>query len=305
MSLPDDYLQYPRRRYGMDQDWYDWRSHFTLPARPWPNGARLAIWISTALEFFPLNPTGKPFKAPGSMVTPYPDLRHYTTRDYGNRVAVYRLLRLFRDLGLRTSFAVNAAVADRYPVLIDDVLAGGHELIAHGVDMDRLHHGGLAVEEEGALIDQSLAALERPSGRRPRGWLSPARCESAQTPALLAARGVEYLCDFVNDELPYPFRTASGELTAMPLSFELSDRQILIDYHHSEDEYAQQVLDQFERLDAESSQYGRRILSLPLTPYIAGLPYRIGMLREVLTHLASRSDVWFASGEQILDAWRS
>jgi allantoinase len=180
------------------------------------------------------------------MVTPYPDLRHYTTRDYGNRVGVYRLLRLFRDLGVQTSFAVNAAVAERYPQLVEDVLAGQHELIAHGVDMDRLHHGGLSDADEGALIDQSLAALQRLSGRRPRGWLSPARSESAQTPQLLAERGVEYLCDFVNDELPYPFRTTAGELTAMPLSFELSDRQILIDYHHSEDEYAQQVLDQFE-----------------------------------------------------------
>jgi allantoinase len=305
MSLPDDYLQYPRRRHGMDQDWYDWRSHFALPAQPWPNGACVAIWISTALEFFPLNPTGKPFKAPGSMVTPYPDLRHYTTRDYGNRVGVYRLLRLFRDLGVQTSFAVNAAVAERYPQLVEDVLAGQHELIAHGVDMDRLHHGGLSDADEGALIDQSLAALQRLSGRRPRGWLSPARSESAQTPQLLAERGVEYLCDFVNDELPYPFRTTAGELTAMPLSFELSDRQILIDYHHSEDEYAQQVLDQFEVLNAESRQYGRRILSLPLTPYITGLPYRIGMLREVLTHLAAQRDVWFATGEQLLDAWRA
>jgi peptidoglycan/xylan/chitin deacetylase (PgdA/CDA1 family) len=304
MSLPDDYLQYPRRRPGMDQDWYDWRAHFSLPAQTWPNGARVAIWISTALEFFPLNPTGKPFKAPGSMVTPYPDLRHYTTRDYGNRVGVYRLLRLFRDLGVQTSFAVNAAVAERYPQLVQDVLAGQHELIAHGVDMDRLHHGGLGAADEGALIDQSLAALERISGKRPRGWLSPARSESAQTPQLLAERGIEYFCDFVNDELPYPFRTAAGELTAMPLSFELSDRQILIDYHHSEDEYAQQVRDAFDVVYAESERHGRRILSLPLTPYIVGLPYRIGMLRELLRDIASRTGVWFASGDQLLDAWQ-
>lgn len=304
MSLPADYLQYPRRRYGMDQDWYDWRSHFAIPKQAWPNGARVAIWISTALEFFPLNPTGKPFKAPGSMVTPYPDLRHYTTRDYGNRVGVYRLLRLFSDLGIRGSFAVNAAVAERYPVLIEDVLAGQHELIAHGVDMDRLHHGGLNAVAEGALIDQSLAALKSVSGRSPRGWLSPARSESAQTPQLLAERGIEYLCDFVNDELPYPFRTASGELTAMPMSFELSDRQILLDYHHSEDEYSQQLLDQFERLQSESREYGRRILSVPLTPYITGLPYRIGALRKVLTQLAAQPGVWFATGEQLLDAWR-
>ena len=27
-------------------------------------------------------------------------------------------------------------------------------------------------------------------------------------------------------------------------------------------------------------------------------------LREVLTHLAAQRDVWFATGEQLLDAWR-
>jgi hypothetical protein len=34
-------------------------------------------------------------------------------------------------------------------------------------------------------------------------------------------------------------------------------------------------------------------------------PYRVGILREVLTHLAAQRDVWFATGEQLLDAWRS
>ncbi|MCC7198944.1 MAG: polysaccharide deacetylase, partial [Gammaproteobacteria bacterium] len=60
MTLPSDYLEYPRRRYDMDNDWYRWRPHFAIPAQPWPNGARVALWLSTSLEFFPLNPTGKP-----------------------------------------------------------------------------------------------------------------------------------------------------------------------------------------------------------------------------------------------------
>jgi peptidoglycan/xylan/chitin deacetylase (PgdA/CDA1 family) len=304
VTLPNEYLQYPRRRYGMDQDLYAWRNHFAIPPKPWPNGARVAVWLCTQLEFFPLNPSGKPFKAPGSMVTPYPDLRHYTTRDYGNRVGVQRLLRLCDSLGVRTSFAVNSEVFARYPSLARDVVAAGHEVIAHGVDMDRLHHGGLDEAAEEALVKQSLDTLRTITKQPVRGWLSPARSESVRTPALLARHGVEYLCDFVNDELPYEFATPAGKLQALPLSFEMSDRQILIDYHHSEDEYAQQVRDAFDVVYAESERHGRRILSLPLTPYIVGLPYRIGMLRELLRDLASRPGVWFASGDQLLDAWQ-
>ena len=42
MTLPQDYLEYPLRRHGMDHDWYPWRNHFSIPAHAWPNGARLA-----------------------------------------------------------------------------------------------------------------------------------------------------------------------------------------------------------------------------------------------------------------------
>ena len=44
-------------------------------------------------------PTRKPVKLPGSMTMPYPDLRHYTLRDYGNRVGAFRLLDRFADAG--------------------------------------------------------------------------------------------------------------------------------------------------------------------------------------------------------------
>ncbi len=304
MSLPDDYLEYPWRRHGMDHDRYTWAHGFERPRVEWPGGKRVALWVVPALEFFPLNPTGQPFKAPGSMVTPYPDFRHYTTRDYGNRVGIYRLLKVFDSLGIPASVAVNAAVAERYPVLLEDVVARGHEVIAHGYDMDSLHHSGLSADDERALVRRTLEALRRLSGQPVTGWLSPAQHESFATPDLVAEQGIEYVCDWINDDLPYRMNVADGTLWAMPHNTQFSDRKILIDYHQSEDAYVEQLRDAFDRLYREAEEHGGRILCLPLTPYITGLPFRIRALAGLLEHIVGHDGVWPATGAQILEAWR-
>ena len=97
-GIPPEYLQYRARKYGMDHDRYDWS---ILPRRKkveWPGGARVALWVMPALEWFPIDMKGKPFKPPGAMQTSYPDLRHYTLRDYGNRVGIWRMMRSFDRL---------------------------------------------------------------------------------------------------------------------------------------------------------------------------------------------------------------
>ena len=45
------------------------------------------------------------------------------------------------------------------------------------------------------------------------------------------------------------------------------------------------------------------MLPIHLTPYIMGLPYRIGALEQLLADLTTREDIWFASGGQIADGW--
>ncbi|MFM8511054.1 MAG: polysaccharide deacetylase, partial [Betaproteobacteria bacterium] len=83
MALDDSYLQYLRRRRGMDHDFYEFSLLTERKPVAWPGGAKLALWVNVSLEHFPLNPAGKPVKLPGNMTMPYPDLRHYTLRDYG------------------------------------------------------------------------------------------------------------------------------------------------------------------------------------------------------------------------------
>jgi peptidoglycan/xylan/chitin deacetylase (PgdA/CDA1 family) len=290
MALPDDYLVYPHRKRGPDHARYDASPYRDRAPIVLPNGAKLGLWVTVPVEFFPLNPSGKPFKAPGAMQTPYPDLRHFTTRDYGNRVGIYRMLKLFGDLGITATFAVQGAVAERYPTLIKDIVGDGHEICANGWDSDSLHYSGLDPDIERRYIADTLAAIEGVTGTRPTGWISPARAESFDTPDLLAEAGIDWCGDWAHDDLPTEFRAKAKTMAALPLSNELDDWQIILDYKRPEQEWVAQVGDAAAVLRGEADRFGPQILSMTTRPYVMGQPYRIASLKESLLAALAQPD---------------
>jgi len=301
VSLDPAYLDYPRRAEGYDHDLYRWSNLFHRPPIAWPGGAAVAVWIVIAAEWFPLTPSDTPFRAPGHMATPYPDYRHYTARDYGTRVGLDRMLNGLDRVGAKASIAINGALAERHPALLGDVLARGHEVIAHSTDMNGTIASGVAEADERALIAASLAAL---APAAPRGWLSVARSQSWNTPTLLAGAGLAYACDWVNDDLPYWQTTEAGPLAALPLNHELSDRQIVLTQGASAESYAEQIRDAYAWQSGEAARYGGgRMLPLHVTPYILGLPYRMAAFEGLLVWLADQPGAWFARGGDVYDAW--
>jgi len=302
MSLDPAYLEYPRRSLGYDHDLYAWSAMHQRPPVQWPTGS-VAVWFCISLEWFPIVPGDTPFRAPGHMQTAYPDYRHYTARDYGNRVGVWRLLDALAQVGAKASFATNAAVAERYPALLRAVQHGGHEVIAHSTDMNGTIDSSLSGDDERTLITDAVARLALATGESPRGWLSIARSQSFHTMDLLKDAGLTYCCDWVNDELPY--RMTNG-LINLPLNHELSDRTIIAVQQQSADSWAQSLEDAFDWLAGEAAAGGgARMLPIHVTPYIMGLPYRIGAFERLLTRLAARQECWFARGDQIVCSWES
>ena len=300
MSMPDDYLTYPKRAYGMDQDRYAWRRAADRPKLAWPTGAAVAAMIVVPIEHHSLTPAGKPFKPPGAMVTPYPDLRHYTTRDYGNRVGVYRILDALKARDLKATFPVNADQLDRLRPLIEAIVADGHEIAAHGLSADKIHWSGLEAGQEADWIAQTRAAFDR-HGLKPRAWLSPARQQSFATLDLIAAAGFDLCLDWEQDAAPLAMRTDHGPVTALPLSNELDDRALLLDRRQSEDDWAAQILEAAAYLRDEAPRYGGQMLGFALTPYVAGQPFRIQALRRILDGLVETGD-WVATASQIAEA---
>jgi allantoinase len=300
MTLDPSYLAYPRRRLGYDHDLYDWSNIHARPAIAWPGAARVAVWPCIVAEFFPLTPSDRPFRAPGHMQTPFPDYRHFTARDYGNRVGIFRLLDALEARGIRGSVAMNVALAERYPALLAAVKAGGHEIVAHATDMNGAIDSSLAPGEEEAIIAGTRARWTA-LGEAPQGWLSVARSQSWQTADLLLAHGFAWMADWPNDDLPYRFRCG---IINLPLNHELSDRQIITVTQASAESYAGQIADAADWLAAEAARQGTgRLLPLQLTPYIIGLPYRMAALEALLDRLLARGDCWFAPGGAIVAEW--
>lgn len=302
MSLPENYMVYSERRYGMDHDRYEWRDLFETAPVEWPDKARVMLSVVVHLQHFPLDMAAKPFKAPGSLSMPYPDFRYYTNRDYGNRLGAFRLLRVLADKGIRATFAINAIIAARYPELVRAVAEAGHEIACHGYDMGKLHHSGLSEAEEDQLIADALALL-RGTGARVTGWASPGRAQSFNTPDLLAKHGIGYALDWANDDMPYAMKTANGPLLAMPMAYETDDQVAANEYFHSDPQWQEQVRDRFDVLYRESETYGGRIMSLPLHAWVSGMPYRIAYLEEVLDYILSHPQVSAAPVGEIAAAW--
>ena len=299
------YLEYPYRRPGMDHDRYAYSNLFKRKPVTWPEQARIALWIMPTLEFFPLDMAPKGVKPPGGIERPYPDYWNYTLRDYGNRVGLARVFRALEARGLKASVAMSARLAERYPYVLEEVTRLGFELVAHGIDMNHIHATGIGHEVEQEWVERCLSILRTASGQPVKGWYSPAYSETHDTPDLVAAAGGEYVCDWVNDDLPYPLQTKTGRLHAMPHAYEISDLQLFHFYKYKPMQFVEQVMDHFELLYREAGTSGGRIVALSLRPWISGVPHRIAAVEQVLDLILRRGGVWSATGAEILACWRA
>lgn len=304
MSLDPGYLEYPKRGYGQDMDRYDWAlAKDRAPVRL-ASGAQVAAMIVVACEHHVIDPKKSPFAHPHGMVTPFPDLRHFTSRDYGNRVGVFRILEALRARGLTATFALSAALLERASPLVEAILNDGHELAAAGLHGDAIHHSGDETQAERDRIGQVRDMFEA-AGLMPVTWLSPARQQSFATPDLLTEAGFTRVLDWESDSVPLNLRTAHGPLTALPLFNELEDFKLLVERKQDEAVWVRQILEAKDVLKSEHASRGAAVLGFQLTPFVAGQPFRITALEALLDGLAGDEAVWCAGADEIAGAFEA
>jgi peptidoglycan/xylan/chitin deacetylase (PgdA/CDA1 family) len=130
--------------------------------------------------------------------------------------------------------------------------------------------------------------------------LSPALSESYRTLDLLAESGIEYVCNWVNDEQPYPMRVKTGSMISIPYSVEINDIPAFVDLKQNAETFGRMICDQFDVLYEDGARTGR-VMAICLHPFLIGHPYRSKYLAQALAHITSRQEVWLTTGGEITD----
>jgi len=275
LSAPDPFKHFP------------YRAIVDHPPFTWPNGARIAVWVIPNIEHFHIE-----------LGASAPDVRNHSRRDYGNRVGIWRLMDVLGKHGVRGTVALNGEVGTLYPRIMKACVDLNWELMGHGLT-NSVMLTGMSEAQEDSVIAETRKIIES-YGQKMRGWLGPGLTETFNSIDLLRRNGVEYTCDWVNDDLPY--RMNNG-LYSIPYSIELNDMPLFNMPSISIADFHQRIRDAFDVLYDEGTK-SPRVMSIALHPFLIGSPHRIRYLDRALDYIAGHDKVWFATGSEIIDAYR-
>ena len=111
------------------------------------------------------------------------------------------------------------------------------------------------------------------------------------------------VCDWVNDDLPYPMKVKSGSLISIPYTLEINDIPIYLIQNHSSPEIFERSRDQFDTFYQEGAEIPR-VMAISTHPYITGVPHRIGYYDKIFQYIKRHEGVIFVTGSEILDWYK-
>jgi len=266
-----------------------------------PGNARMAVWVIINMEEWDINEKMARTVIPAPQgVTVIPDIVNYSWFDYGLRVGFWRLKEVLDRHQVRATVSLNASICDSYPFIVDKSLESGWEIFCHSFTQRALP----LEKDERATIRRAIQKIKEKTGKAPRGWLGPGLAETFDTPDILAEEGIEYVCDWANDDQPYPLKVKKGSLISIPYSMEVNDIPIYLVQNHRSPEIFERARDQFETLYRESATH-TRVMAISVHPYVTGVPHRIQYFDKIFQYIKSYDDVLFMTGSEILDWYKS
>jgi putative urate catabolism protein len=236
---------------------------------------------------------------------PLPGVRHISMEslyEYGSRVGVWRLLRLFEAKHIPLTIFAVAMAAERNPAVIKAMVEAGHEIASHGFRW--INYQYIDEAEERAHLQQAMLILEQVSGQRPLGWYTGRT--SPNTRRLVAEHGgFLYDADAYDDDLPYWVTVEGKTQLIVPYTLDVNDMRFAAPQgFNSGDQFFAYLKDSFDALYREGAETPR-MLSVGLHCRLAGKPGRIMALERFIDYAKSHEGVWFCRRVEIARHWHA
>ncbi len=219
------------------------------------------------------------------------DLQGISWAEYGGRTGIWRLMRLFDELGVKATVCANAHALEKFPDAARELVKRGHEIAGHSYTQD-VFMPYLSMDEERALIRRCTQIIEKTSGIKPVGWASPRMTPTAHTARLLAEDGFLWHGDYHDTDLPYKVKTEAGDIVALPHS-DFTDNRVL---RGAPRDFYNVYKDTFDFLYANEPG---AMLNLTVHAHFGARPPLAAMLFEVLKYIGRYPGVWFARHDEL------
>lgn len=265
-----------------------------------PDNNRIAVWVIVNVEEWQIENAMPRTVLPPPMGQPLlPDVPNWSWHEYGMRSGFWRQHKALTERNIPVTMAINGHVCESYPRVAQAGLDAGWEFMGHGYLQGPTHK----LQNQRQAISDTVDAIKAFSGTAPRSWECPGLTETDETLDLLREHGIEYVADWVIDDLPQEIESPHGMITTIPYTVETNDISIYALQQHSSDEILKRGIDQFDRLYQEGEQ-NARVMAISIHPYITGVPHRIRYVEELLDYIKKKNKVSWMTASEIGDWYR-
>ncbi|MCB8877543.1 polysaccharide deacetylase family protein [Acidisoma silvae] len=260
---------------------------------PWPDGARCAVCFAFD------------FDAESLLHLYYPNdsrrrINLSSSLRYGARVAVPRIVDIWRHFEMRQTMYVPGWCVEAYPDAIKALVDDGHEIGHHGWLHERVNQ--LSPEDEEAVLVRGMEAINKATGRPPAGYRCPSGAFSEHTLDLLIKHGFRYDASLGGDDIPYLLQSDSGSLIELPSDHALDDWPQYVNMKEfnmgQTTRSPAQAMDVF-RAEFDAAWAHGGLWSSIWHPFVSGRLARAEAMVELITYMKDKGGVWFATMEDI------
>jgi peptidoglycan/xylan/chitin deacetylase (PgdA/CDA1 family) len=293
---------------SLAQDGTDWVTGFPrepMPVAAWPAGRKVAVSFVLFVEEFGFG-QGPVFRP--DLATRSPDLVNEAFRQYAIDWGIARVGRLFKELDVPLSVALNAEFPGKYMSVWKEFRAAqpNAPIIAHGMNnTSRMLPLGRGLAEQKAYIRQTLDLIAATTGIRATGWSSPSVYANGDTMQAMAAEGITHTIDQMDSDVISRLKTPDGSLVLLPYPVVTVDMGQHLARMKTPTEIGTLWLDYIEELASEARADPAReatTVVIGIHPFVVGTPDGAAVLRRVLSRLKKDEAVWLTDTDAILKA---
>lgn len=259
------------------------RAGRSLQPKAWPGGARVAVLFSFDVD----NETV-------ALRFGEPTIGALSQGEYGARVGLPRIVRLFDKYAIPVSYFIPAMSAKIHPEEVDMIRKSGrNEIAIHGYIHEL--NSQLPYNTERDLLERAMAYWTKTLGTRPVGYRAPSWNFSPSTLRILREMGFLYESSMMSDDSPYEL-LENGQPTGiveLPVEWIMDDAPLYNpqgNAYESPREVARVWMDEYDMALKEGTMF-----VLTMHPHISGHRSRVVALELLIQHIKAKGGAWFAT----------